>query len=223
MSQPTSTPYDTRYPSIADLKQRAKRRIPKFAFDYVDGAIDDELAKRRNREAFHNVHLTPRYLRDVSNVDTRNTLFGTEYALPFGISPIGLGNMMWPGAERALARAAQAARIPYVLSTFSTTDLDIIAEEARDVCWFQLYVPRNEDVMEDLIARVKRAGFHALVVTVDIPVGAKRNRELKNGLKLPFTLTPQMIWESLTHPTWALTTLAHGAPDFVNVARYRTD
>ncbi|MDJ0513147.1 MAG: alpha-hydroxy acid oxidase [Methyloceanibacter sp.] len=223
MSQPTSTAYDTRYPSIADLKRRAKRRLPNFAFDYVDGAIDDEDAKRRNRQAFRDVHLTPRYLRDVSTVDTRNTLFGAEYALPFGISPVGLGNMMWPGAELALARAAQAARIPFVLSTFSTTDLDVIAKEASDVCWFQLYVPRNEDVMEDLIARVKRASFHALVVTVDIPVGAKRNRELKNGLKLPFTLTPQMIWQCLTHPTWALTTLAHGAPDFVNVARYRTD
>lgn len=215
--------YDSRYPAIADLKLRAKRRLPNFAFDYVDNAIDEEDAKQRNRQAFRDIILTPRYLRDVSTVDTNATLFGTEYSLGFGVSPVGLGNMMWPGAELALARAAQAAHIPHVLSTFSTTDLDLIAEAAPDVCWFQLYVPRKLDVMEDLIGRVKRAGFNALVVTVDIPVGAKRNRELKNRLKLPFGLTPRMIWQSLTHPTWALATLAHGAPDFVNIARYRTD
>ncbi len=169
------------------------------------------------------MHLTPRYLRDVSTVDTRVTLFGAGYALPLGVSPVGLGNMMWPGAEAALARAAQSARIPYVLSTFSTTLLEDIAQLAPDVCWFQLYVPRDERVMEDLIARVKRAGFRALVVTVDVPVGAKRNRELKNGLKLPLTMTPRIVWQSLTHPTWALRTLTHGTPDFVNVTSYRTD
>lgn len=215
--------YDTRYPGIADLKARARRRLPNFAFDYVDGGIDDEDAKHRNHQAFHDVQLTPRYLRDVGTADTRVTLFGTEYALPFGVSPIGLGNMMWPGAEAALARAAQSARIPYVLSTFSTTALETIAQLAPDVCWFQLYVARDADVMKDLIARVKDAGFGALVVTVDVPIGAKRNRELKNGLKLPFSMTPQIVWQSLTHPAWALQTLAHGAPDFVNVARYRTD
>ena len=197
--------------------------MPNFAFDYLEGGIDDEEGKRRDRQAFHDVHLTPRYLRDVSTIDTGVTLFGTDYALPLGVSPVGLGNMMWPGAEAALARTAQSARIPYVLSTFSTTLLETIAELAPDVCWFQLYVPRDERVMEDLIARVKRAGFRALVVTVDVPVGAKRNRELKNGLKLPFTMTPQIVWQSMTHPTWALITLANGAPDFVNVTSYRTD
>jgi len=215
--------YDTRYPSILDLKRRAKRRLPSFAFDYIEGGIDDEEGKRRNRRAFHGVQLTPRYLRDVGSVDTRVTLFGTEYALPLGVAPVGLGNMMWPGAEAALARAAQDARIPYVLSTFSTTPLETIAQLTPDVGWFQLYVPRDAGVMEDLIGRVKAAGFRALVVTVDVPIGAKRNRELKNGLKLPFTVTPQMVWQSLTHPAWALRTLTHGAPDFVNVARYRTD
>ncbi len=186
--------YDTRYPGIADLEARAKRRLPNFTFDYIEGAIDDEEAKRRNRRAFQEVQLTPRYLRDVGAIDTNVTLFGTEYALPLGVSPVGLGNMMWPGAEAALARAAQIARIPYVLSTFSTTAMETIARSAPDVCWFQLYVPRKQEGMEDLIARVKEAGFRVLVVTVDVPVGAKRNRELRNGLKLPFTMTPQIVW-----------------------------
>ena len=106
--------YDPRYPSIPYLKQRAKRRLPGFAFEYVDGAIDEEHGKARNRAAWHSVLLAPRYLRDVTETDLRATIFGRDYALPVGVPPVGLGNMMWPGAELALARAAQAANIPYI-------------------------------------------------------------------------------------------------------------
>jgi len=196
--------YDTRFPSVAELKKRARWRMPHFAFEYVDGGIDQERGKRRNRDAWHAIELTPRYLRDVTATDTTATVFGRDYALPIGIPPVGLGNMMWPGAEAALATAAQRANIPYILSTFSTTPLDDIARLAPDVCWFQLYVPRRESVMRDLLARVARAGFRVLVVTVDIPVGAKRNRELRCGLKLPFSWTPRIVWECATHPRWSL-------------------
>lgn len=213
--------YDSRYPAIPDLKARARQRMPGFAFDYVDGAIDQEHGKARNRAAWHDVVLTPRYLRDVSDTDLAVQLFGREYSLPIGVPPVGLGNMMWPRAEMALASAAQRANIPYVLSTFSTTDLEEIASAAPDVCWFQLYVPKKVAVMKDLLARAQQAGYRVLVVTLDIPVGAKRNRELKNGLKLPFNITADILWQCLTHPTWALQTLRHGQPDFVNVARYR--
>ena len=215
--------YDTRYPSVADLKIAAKKRIPNFAFDYVDAGIDSEMCKRRNREAFHRIHLTPRYLCDVSHVDISAELFGKRYAMPFGIPPVGLGNMMWPGAEQALATAAQAADIPYVLSTVSTTSMEEIAQIAPDVCWFQLYVPKKVAVMKALIARAKQAQFNALVVTLDIPVGAKRNRELKNDLKLPFSLTPNIIWQSAIHPRWALQTLRHGIPSFVNILPYKDE
>ncbi len=216
--------YDPRFPSIADLKRRAQKRMPKFAFDYADGGIDEEHGKRRNRAAWQAVILTPRYLRDVSHTDLRARLFAHDYSLPFGVAPIGLGNMLWPRAERALARAAQQANIPYVLSTFSTTELETIAQVAPDVCWFQLYVPQQVAVMQDLLRRVKRAGYRVLVVTIDIPVGAKRNRELKNGLKLPFSVTPMMVWQCMLHPTWSLHTFTAtaGSPDFVNIAAYRT-
>jgi len=213
--------YDTKYPSVADLKVRAKKRIPNFAFDYVDGGIDQEHGKRRNRDAWHGIQLTPRYLLDVSTADQTSTIFGRPYSMPIGVPPVGLGNMMWPGAELALAQSAQAANIPYILSTFSTTDLDKIAKAAPDVCWFQLYVPKKIEVMKDLLGRVKQAGYHVLVVTLDIPVGAKRNRELKNGLKLPFSFTPNIVWQCITHPTWSIDTLTHGQPDFVNVLRYK--
>lgn len=213
--------YDTRYPSIHDLKIKAKRKLPRFAFDYVDGGIDQENGKIRNRAAWHTINLTPRYLTDITNTALETSLFGKTYDMGFGVPPIGLGNMMWPNAELSLASAAQKANIPYVLSTFSTTDLDLVANTAPDVCWFQLYVPRDEDVMRDMIKRVKIAGYHALVVTLDIPVGAKRNRELKNALKLPFSLTPDIVIQSILHPNWALGTLANGTPDFVNVMRYK--
>ena len=150
-------------------------------------------------------------------------IFGKTYTMAFGVSPVGLGNMMWPGADLALARAAQGTNIPYVLSTFSTTLLEEIAQAAPDVCWFQLYVPRKLKVTKELIARVKQAGFKVLVVTLDIPVGAKRNRELKNGLKLPFSFTPKIVWQSMLHPVWAIGQLRQGSPDFVNMLRYRED
>ena len=213
--------YDPKFPSVPDLKRRAKKRIPNFAFDYVDGGIDQEHGKRRNRQAWHEIELTPRYLKDVGTADLATRLFGKEYEMPIGVPPVGLGNMMWPGAEVALASAAQKAKIPYILSTFSTTKLEDIAECAPDVCWFQLYVPKKIAVMKDILRRVKQAGYHVLVVTLDIPVGAKRNRELKNGLKLPFSFTPNIIWQCATHPVWALQTLSHGQPDFVNVLQYK--
>ncbi len=218
-----SIKYDTRYPGVIDLKRKAKKRIPNFAYDYVNGGIDEEISKRRNRQAFHDIELTPRYLIDVNSVDITAEIFGKKYSIPFGVPPVGLGNMMWPGAEIALATAAQKANIPYVLSTFSTTDLDEIAQAAPDVCWFQLYMPNDVEVMKGIIGRVKSAGYHALVITLDIPVGAKRNRELKNGLKLPFSLTPNIIWQSMIHPVWSFETLRNGQPDFVNVLKYRKD
>ena len=215
--------YDNRYPGIADLKIKAKKRIPNFAFDYIDAAIDEEYGKQRNRDAFHSVQMTPRYLCNVETTNLITTLFGKPYDMPVGVPPVGLGNMMWPGSEIALAKAAQSANIPYILSTFSTTSLEEIAHSAPDVCWFQLYVPQDESVMEDMIKRVSNAGYHALVITVDIPVGAKRNRELKNGLKLPFSITPSLLWQALLHPQWSIATLKNGIPDFVNVQRYNNN
>lgn len=215
--------YDTRYPGVSDLKARARRRIPNFAFDYIDAAIDCERAKLRNRESFHNITLTPRYLTDVTGADISARVFEQTYTMGVGVAPVGLGNMMWPGAEMALARAAQEAKIPYVLSTFSTTLMEDIAAAAPDVSWFQLYVPKKLEVTQELISRAREAAFKVLVVTLDIPVGAKRNRELKNGLRLPFSFTPKIIWQSMIHPVWALGQLQQGSPDFVNMLRYRED
>lgn len=215
--------YDTRYPAVADLKARARKRLPKFAFDYLEAAIDSELGKARNRAALQDVQLIPRYLRDVSTVDTSVEIFDHSYAMPCGVAPVGLGNMMWPGAELALAAAAQKANVPYVLSSFSTTPMEDIVNTAPTVSWFQLYVPRRRQHMQQLIKRVQEAGFRTLVVTVDVPIGAKRNRELKNGLKLPLSPSSSLLWQCMTHPNWALRSLLAGWPDFVNIQDYRDD
>lgn len=212
--------YNPRYPSVSDLGQRAGKRIPRFALDYLEGGIGDETLLRRNRLDLDNILLWPRYLQDVTHVNTQCVLFGKRYDLGFGVSPVGLGGLMWPNIEMYLATAAQSANIPYVLSTMSTVSMEQVAGSAPDVAWFQLYVPKDVDMMKDLIARADQAGFQALVVTVDIPVGAKRDRELKNGLNLPFRLTPKLLLQIAMRPEWAFRTLLNGVPGFVNLEPY---
>jgi (S)-mandelate dehydrogenase len=199
---------------------QARRRVPRFALDYLEGGIGEELGLQRNREDLDDIILCPRYLRDVTNVDTSCELFGRKYDLGIGISPVGLGNMMWPRAEQILSTTAQRMNIPYILSTMSTTPLEDIVRLAPDVSWFQLYVPKDVAIMQDLLQRVNRAGFKVLVITVDIPVGAKRDRELKNGLILPFRLTPGLLLQVARRPRWAIETLRHGTPRFVNLDSY---
>lgn len=212
--------YDPELPSIADMRNKARKRIPRFAFEYLDSGIGAENCLQRNRTDLDKIKVWPRYLTDVTQVDTSCLLFGQQYDLGIGISPIGLGNMMWPNAERALAEAALKANIPYILSTMSTTPLEEIADIASDVAWFQLYVPRDEAVMEDMIRRAQAAKYKALVVTVDLPVGAKRDKELKNGLILPFKLTPKIVLQTMCRPTWSWLTLQQGIPQFVNLAAH---
>ncbi|MGH8119834.1 MAG: alpha-hydroxy acid oxidase [Gammaproteobacteria bacterium] len=212
--------YDSRIPSVAYLARRARRRVPRFAMDYLEGGIGDEFGLRRNRQHLDEILLWPRYLRDMTTVNTECALFGRRYDLGIGIAPVGLGGLMWPNAEHSLATAAQNANIPYLFSTMSTTPLEQIARTAPAVAWYQLYVPKDQGVMRDLIKRVEGAGFKVLVITVDIPVGAKRDRELKHGLNLPFRLTPALFMQIILRPEWALRTLLNGAPRFVNLEPY---
>jgi L-lactate dehydrogenase (cytochrome) len=212
--------YDTRYPAILDLKERARRRLPRFAWEYLSGGIGREYGLRRNREAFDEVQLVPRFLRDVSACDTSVTLFGETYAMPIGVAPVGLAGMLWPQSELILARAASQANIPFTLSTVGTVDLETIAEVSEGKAWFQLYVPADHYVAEDLLRRARRAGYKVLLVTVDVPVGAKRDRELRNGLTLPPRLTPTTILRAAARPQWSMRTLSIGLPRFETIRQY---
>ena len=204
--------------SIDDLRLRAKRRIPRFAFDLVDGGAESERNMRRNIEAFEEVELTPRYMVDVSEIDTQATLFGQTYDAPFGMAPIGMLNAFWPDADLTLAKLCKRHNIPYVASSAASTTLEALAKAADGNGWFQLYVSSDADVTEGLIARAEAAGYTTLVVTADVPAAGKRDRDIRNQLSVPFRFTPEVLLQCMLNPRWALTSLRHGTPNVANYA-----
>ena len=204
--------------SIHDLRRLAQKRIPRFAFDLVDGGAESERNMRRNSEAFEEVELTPRYMVDVSNIDTKMAVFGQTFNMPFGMAPIGMLNAFWPGADLTLARMCKAQNIPYTASSASSTRLEDLAEAAEGNGWFQLYVSRDPKVTEGLIARAEAAGYTTLMVTADVPAAGKRDRDIRNQLAVPFRFTSDVILQCALKPRWALTSLRHGTPNVANYA-----
>ncbi|RZU98386.1 alpha-hydroxy acid oxidase [Spiribacter vilamensis] len=204
--------------SIDDLRRRARRRIPRFAFDLVDGGAESERNLRRNIEAFEEVELTPRYMVDVSELDTKATLFGQTYDMPFGMAPIGMLNAFWPGADLTLARLCKQYNVPYVAGSAASTTLESLAEAADGNGWFQLYVSSDADVTESLIQRAEAAGYTTLIVTADVPAAGKRDRDIRNQLAVPFRITPEVIAGLMANPRWSLETLIHGKPNIANYA-----
>ena len=205
---------------VSDLRSRAKRRLPHFVFDYLDGGAGSEAGVRRNEQAFNDLLLNMRTLVNVETRDLSTRLFGRTWAAPFGVAPVGLGNLIWPGADEAIARAAVATNLPYTLSTAATTSLERIAEIAPQHAWFQLYVAKRDADVADLVNRAEQAGYDVLLVTVDVPLPARRLRDIRNHFTVPFRITPGVALALLTHPSWSLATLRAGVPRFVNVERY---
>lgn len=204
--------------SIEDLRLIAKRRIPRFAFDLVDGGAEDERNLRRNSQAFSEVELTPRYMRDVGQIDTSATIFGQSFDAPFGMAPIGMLNAFWPDADLTLARLCKARNIPYTASSAASTPLETLAEAADGNGWFQLYVSSDADVTEGLVARAEAAGYPVMMVTADVPAAGKRDRDIRNQLSVPFRFTPEVVMQCALNPGWALTSLRHGTPNVANYA-----
>jgi (S)-mandelate dehydrogenase len=204
--------------SIDDLRAMAKRRVPRFAFDLVDGGAESERNMRRNSEAFEEVELTPRYMVDVSQIDTGATLFGRTFNLPFGMAPIGMLNAFWPDADLTLARLCKRENMPYVASSAASTTLERLAEAADGNGWFQLYVSSDADVTEGLISRAENAGYDVLMVTADVPAAGKRDRDIRNQLSVPFRFTPDVVLQLIANPTWSLASLRHGKPNIANYA-----
>jgi (S)-mandelate dehydrogenase len=203
--------------NIEDLHRMAKRRLPKIAFDFIEGGLEDERGLARNEEAFHKHLLLPRYLVDVSKRDQSATLFGRSYASPFGISPTGGAGLFRRGADLMLAEAAAGANIPYIMSGASNDSIEAAAKVAPRNTWYQLYAARDPQICSDMIRRTADAGLDALVLTVDTPVGSKRERNIRNGfanvrggLFQALSLKPSILLESLTHPGWIVDYLRHG-------------
>jgi len=203
---------------IDDLRRLAKRRVPRFAFDLLDGGAEDETNLRRNEEAFAAIRLTPRYLIDTSAIVLQTELFGKRWAMPFGMAPIGLLNVVWPGADLILAHLAGRENLPIAASAAASTTLERIAEAAEGNAWFQLYASGDAAVTQDLLRRAEAAGYEVLIVTVDVPAPGKRDRDIRNGLQIPFRITPRILLDLATHPRWSLATLAGGRPTVANYA-----
>ncbi len=203
--------------SIEDLRRIAKRRLPRTVFEFIDGGAEDELTLADNRAAFERLRVVPRVLVDVSVPDPSTEVLGRASAAPFVIAPMGSCTLAWPGADLAIARAAAAHGIPFALSTMATIGIEQLAQAVPGRLWFQLYVLRNPEANATLVARADAAGYEALVVTVDLPAGGKRERDLRNGITIPLRFSGRHLIEGATHPKWALGMLRGGMPEFVNV------
>ena len=206
--------------NIEDLRRLAKRRLPKIAFDFIEGGCEDETCLDRNEKSYARYRLLPRYLLDVTARDQSVTLFGRTYASPFGIAPTGLAALFRPGGDLMLAGAARLANIPFIQSGASTASIEAVASAAPDHAWYQLYQPRDPKISDDLVRRAADAGMRTLVLTVDAQWGANHERNIRNGFSQPLKMTPSIFLEALTHPAWLLDYLRHGMPVFEDFKRY---
>ncbi len=189
--------------TIADLRSTAKRRVPRAAFDYTDGAAEGEISLRRARRMFQTLEFSPSVLHDVSAPDTSTTILGRPAAAPFSFAPTGFTRLMHHEGERAVVRVAERHGIAYALSTMATTSIeDVAAAGPAARKWFQLYVWKDRAAGEELLSRARAAGFEALMLTVDVPVAGHRLRDVRNGFSIPPTLTVKTLADIAMHPAW---------------------
>lgn len=214
---------DTRYPAISDLRALARRRIPHFVFEYLDSATGIEDQKRRNEEALRAVRFMPAILEGKLKFDLSTTFLGRKYPVPFGISPVGMSGIMWPRCEKILAAAVRDAGIPYGMSNVATVVPETLAPYIGDQGWFQIYTPDRVDIRQDMMLRAKEAGFHTLIITVDVPVDSRRERQRRADLKIPPKVTPKMLVSMALHPAWTLGTLREGIPSLKFCEDYVTE
>lgn len=201
-----------KYPAISDLKTRARGRIPHFVWEYLDSATGVEATQRRNRTALDQVLLDPSILHGEFAPDLSTKLLGRDHPLPIGIAPLGMSGLIWPGAEQMLARMAAREAIPYTLSTVASQLPEDVGPHAGDQGWFQLYPPRDPVIRDDILNRAKGAGFHTLVLTVDVPVASRRERQTRGGLTQPPKLTPRLALQAARCPAWLLGIRQTGMP-----------
>ena len=211
---------NSQYPSVSDLRKRAKFKMPKFAFDYLDGGCNDDINLNKNRTDIQKIELMPNYLSDFDESLMKTELFGHTYDAPFGIAPIGLQGLMWPNSPEILAKAAMKHNIPFILSTVTTSSIETIAEITEGKSWFQLYHPADEKIKNDLLDRAENAGVSVLVILADVPTFGFRPRDIKNGLSMPPKMNLNNIIEVIKNPEWTLKTLLYGKPAFKTMMPY---
>jgi L-lactate dehydrogenase (cytochrome) len=215
-----SDAFHPQYPSIEHLRERARQRMPRFVFEYLEGGCFSEVNLRRNTEEIRAVQLKPWYLNDFAGATMQTELFGRTYDAPFGVAPIGLQGLIWPRATEILAKAAHLHNIPFILSTVGTASIETVAELTDGNAWFQLYHPAETDLRDKLLDRAAAAGFPVLVILADTPTFAYRPKEIRNGLSIPPKMSLRNITQMMMHPTWSFSQLAAGAPEFKTMKPY---
>lgn len=203
--------------SVEGFRTLAKRRLPRMVFDYLEGGAEDEKCLQRNRLAFDQWEFSPRRLADVSTRDLSVNLLGNTLPMPLLVAPMGLNGAFWPRGDIALATAARKAGIPFLLSTAANASIEQVADKAGGELWFQLYVV-HPSLADQLVARALAAGYRTLVLTTDVAVNGKRERDLRSGFGLPFKYTPKVMLDGMLHPRWAMSLLAGGMPQMANFA-----
>ena len=212
--------YNFNYPSIDDLRKKAAKHIPRFAFEYLDGGCNEDINLHKNTSELRKVELSPYYLSKHSGSSMKTELFGHTYDAPFGIAPVGLQGLMWPNAPEILAKAAFEHNVPFILSTVSTSSIERIAEITEGNAWFQLYHPTENRLRDDIINRAEAASCPVLVILCDVPTFGFRPRDIRNGLAMPPKMSVRNILQILGRPEWALKTLLHGQPNFETLKPY---
>ncbi len=203
---------------MEDFRLRARRRMPRMIFDALDGAAGTETASHLNASALAALRLQPRILVNVENRELRTTFLGRQWDLPFGVAPMGMCSLFWPGADHALASAARTRNMPLGVSTMASTRIEDMIELAGGNAWFQLYAGDSVTTTQSLVERARRAGYETLILTADVPVLAPRIRDYRNGFEMPFTMGPRQVADFACHPRWLLQTLRNGSPKAVNVS-----
>jgi L-lactate dehydrogenase (cytochrome) len=191
-----------RFPAISDLKARARRRIPHFVWEYLDSATGDERTQLRNRTALDAVLFRPSILHGEFDPDLATTFLGRTYPMPVGIAPVGMSGLIWPDAEKMLARTAAKEGIPYTISTVATQTPEDVAPYIGAQGWFQIYPPRDPVIRTNMLMRARDAGFHTLVLTVDVPVASRRERQTRGGLTQPPRLSGRLALQAALCPQW---------------------
>ncbi len=211
---------DGKFPAISDLAAAARRRIPHFVWEYLDSGTGTEATVRRNRAKLDEILFDPAILSGEFEFDLSTEFLGRKYPLPFGIAPVGMSGLMWPDAERILARLGAKTGIPYSLSTVAAQTPETVGPHCGPDAWFQLYPPRDADIRVDLLKRFKDSGFKTLVLTADVPIASRRERQQRGGMSTPPKLTPRILAQIAMRPAWAFGTLKFGLPKLRTIEKY---
>jgi L-lactate dehydrogenase (cytochrome) len=212
--------YNPNYPAIDDLRERARRRIPRFAFEYLDGGCNEDVNLHKNTADLREVELKPYYIRKFDGSDLKTELFGHVYDAPFGVAPVGLQGLLWPNAPEILAKAALQHNLPFILSTVTTSSIERIGELTEGKFWYQLYHPADNALRDDILDRAEAAGCQVLVLLSDVPSFGWRPRDIRNGLAMPPKMSLRNILQIMGKPNWAIQTLIHGQPNFATLKKY---